>query len=119
MQRRRASRRDNRSPFRGKISAIWDPMLRTGFNDVAGSCGTNPTVLPRSRHHCRSLRPSTSRPAMANDPAVILAAAGSNPTTALAKVVLPEPDSPTTATNSPGDTARSRRSSATLGTAPG
>jgi hypothetical protein len=56
---------------------------------------------------------------MVNDPAVILAAAGSNPTTALAKVVLPEPDSPTTATNSPDDTARSTRSSATLGTAPG
>lgn len=93
-------------------------MVRTGFNDAPGSCGTNPTALPRSRHHWRSLRPTVSRPRMASEVAVTVAVGGSKPTTVFAKVVFPEPDSPTTATNSPTDTVKSMPSRATLGTAP-
>ena len=81
-------------------------MVRTGLSELPGSCGIRLTTAPRmeSSRFCdqfvmsvplRRMVPASTRPLPASRPRV-----------ACAVVVLPEPDSPTSATTSPGATLK-------------
>ena len=86
-------------------TTCW-PMRFTGFSEVAGSCGTKPTCGPRTRANCLSFQRVTSERPSKIRPPVRDADDGSSPSAARMTVVLPDPDSPTSATNSPGYTFR-------------
>lgn len=87
-------------------SLIWKPIFHSGLRFDIGSCGTMPISSPRSWRmrlpealamfsSWKTMLPSETRPFEASRPA-----------TAMAVVVLPEPDSPTIATVWPGYTVR-------------
>ena len=74
---------------------------------------TNPIRLARSAASCRSDKPATSKPVILTVPAV----GRSRLPITCSSVVLPDPDGPTTATNSPAHTVRlTSRSAVTGGT---
>ncbi|COW16194.1 Uncharacterised protein [Mycobacterium tuberculosis] len=68
-----------------------------------GSWNTVPIALPRNRDIALSASPNSSVPCSRTEPRTC-AYSGSRPTTAIAAADLPEPDSPTIATTSPGST---------------
>jgi len=80
-------------------SAIWSPTVNTGFSEVIGSWNTTEMSLPRTRRRCsigavsRSCRPNSTR---LSRPTTALS--GSSRTIDIADTLLPEPDSPTSAT---------------------
>ena len=82
-------------------SAIWSPTVYTGVSADIGSWNTVPILSPRMRDISASDMPSSSRPSRRADP-VTVAYSGSRPITAIAAADLPDPDSPTMATTSPG-----------------
>ena len=104
---RAAAVRRSASPCARSTSAICSPMRFTGFSETVGSCGTSPTDLPRTRRSCLSDHCATSSPPSRTRPPVIAPPGGRSPITACARVLFPEPDSPTTATTSPASIRRS------------
>ena len=90
------------SPLARSASRTWKPMDHTGLRLVMGSWGTNPISLPRRRCICLSEACAMSSPSNRMRPPVTRPVPGSRPMTALARVVFPEPDSPTMATLCPG-----------------
>jgi hypothetical protein len=67
-----------------------------------GSCGTSPISRPRSVDSRAGVGAVMSSPLNSIRPPVMRPEPGSRPSTAAAVVDLPEPDSPTMATRSPG-----------------
>ena len=80
-------------------------MVSTGFSAVIGSWKTMAMSLPRSRRIARSETLPTSWPLTTTWP-LMRAFLGSSRIAVMAVTDLPEPDSPTTATTSPGRTSR-------------
>ncbi len=99
--RLRASARRTSGLCTSMASAIWSPMVYTGVSADIGSWNMVPIDLPRIRDIAWSDSPSSSLPCKRTDPDTS-AYSGSSPMTAIAAVLLPEPDSPTMATTSPG-----------------
>ena len=89
-------------PLATRVSSTWKPMFHTGFRFDIGSCGTNPIRLPRMSSKALPRSFARSRPSNMMDPPVISPLPGSRSMIAWAVVDLPEPDSPTIATVSPG-----------------
>ena len=83
-------------------SLTWEPMRHTGLRLLIGSCGTRPIREPRIFSYCLRLSLLNSSPPSLIEPPVTLPVPGSRPSTAMAEVDLPEPDSPTMATHWPG-----------------
>ena len=84
-------------------SMIWRPILKTGLSEVIGSWKIMAISRPRTRRISSSDRVSSSLPSNLTLPAGMRAvASGSRRITASADTDLPEPDSPTIATISPG-----------------
>ena len=88
-----------------------------GFNETMGSWNTIPMPGPRSARRRRDGRAERSAPSNSTCPAVRATPPGSKPISARASIVLPLPDSPTTATNSPGAIDRDTSSSTRAGPA--
>ena len=93
-------------PLAFNVSRTWSPIFHTGFRLDIGSCGTMPMLLPRSSIIRFSLALEMSSPSNRICPAATRPLPGSRPIAASAVVDLPEPDSPTIATVSPGMTVR-------------
>ena len=85
-------------------SMIWSPILSTGLSEVIGSWKIMAISRPRMRRMSSSDRESRSCPPKRTLPAMRAVRAGSSRMTASADTDLPEPDSPTMATISPGRT---------------
>src|SRR6266550_3364505 len=87
-------------------SPIWKPTLRTGFSEVIGSWNTIETSEPRT---CRSSFFdifSRSLPLKYASPRTILpGGCGMSPRIDIVLTLLPEPDSPTMPSVSPGYTS--------------
>ena len=83
-------------------SVICRPILSTGLSEVIGSWKIMAISRPRMRRISSSESPSSSRPPKRIEPRVRAVPAGSSCMTASADTDLPEPDSPTIATISPG-----------------
>ena len=94
------------SPLAFSVSLTWKPIFHTGFRLDIGSWGTMPMELPRSSTIRFSLAWVMSSPSKMIWPPVTLPLPGSSPMADSAVVDLPEPDSPTMATVSPGITVR-------------
>lgn len=94
----------SRRPWMRRISPTWSPTVRTGFSDMVGSCGTRLTTRPRMAFQRAAGQPETSVPCRRMLPCSRWPLSAKRPITAWAVVVLPEPDSPTRATTSPGAT---------------
>ncbi len=105
----RASRSPRRRgpPCRASDSAISSPMVRSGSSETSASCITRPAKAPRTRRQSRSRQPSASRPSISKRVAEMRAPAPARPSRLRAVRLLPEPDSPTSATHSPGRMLRS------------
>ena len=86
-------------------SVSCSPILMTGLRAVIGSWKTMATRLPRRPRSCRGVSFEMALSATIVSP-VIRAVFGSSPRAVVAVTDLPEPDSPTRATTSPGLTAR-------------
>ena len=82
-------------------SAIWSPTVYTGVRADSGSWKTIEMPRPRTFVHCLSLLPSSSVPLNCTEP-VMRAERGSSPMTAIELTDLPDPDSPTMPSASPG-----------------
>ena len=111
----RAAGPDARS-WTSSASTIWAPTRITGLRPVIGSCGTSPIRLPRTPRRVRSSAAVMSRSRSMTDPDVMRPLSASSRLTDAARVDLPDPDSPTTATVSP--TATSRSTPRTASTSP-
>ena len=83
---------------------IWLPIFIVGFSERAGSWKTIAMLAPRWRRISASERPSSSSPSKRTEP-LTLAVSGSRAITARELTVLPEPDSPMTASVMPASTA--------------
>ena len=81
---------------------ICRPILSTGLSEVIGSWKIMAISRPRMRRISSSVSPRSSRPPKRMEPRVRAVPAGSSCMTASAETDLPEPDSPTIATISPG-----------------
>ncbi len=95
-------------------ATIW-PIRRSGLSALMGSWNTIATSRPRCERHRRSGAPASSAPASRIEP-VTRAASGASPISAEASTDLPQPDSPTMPTRSPG--AMDRLASRTAWAAP-
>jgi hypothetical protein len=87
------------------MSRIWRPMLSTGFSDVIGSWNTTDISRPRIARKRRGLAVRMSSPSSSIRPSVTCAFSGRRRISALIRVDLPQPDSPTTPTISPACTS--------------
>ena len=87
-------------------SAICLPMGMVGFRAVSGSWNTMEKSFPRSFRISRSEQWVMSRPSARMVPETMEARLGSSPMTLLHRMLLPQPDSPTSASTSPGATAK-------------
>ncbi len=84
-------------------SMICRPILSTGLSEVMGSWKIMAISRPRMRRISSSESSSSSRPRKRTDPLGMRAVpSGSSRMTASADTDLPDPDSPTMATISPG-----------------
>jgi hypothetical protein len=92
-------------------SVICAPTRIVGFSDRVGSWKTIAIEVPRCARICRSEMPTSSSPSNRIDPLTV-ADPGSSPITARALTVLPEPDSPITATVRARRTSHERPSTA-------
>ena len=84
-------------------SAICQPTVKTGLRAVEGSWKTIATSDPRMARSCSAETLSTFLPEMTTAPDRC-AVSGSRPRMDRAVTVLPDPDSPTMASTSPGET---------------
>ena len=89
------------SKWLSNISLIWKPTVSTGFKAVIGSWKISPISLPRTARSIGSRTPISSRPSRVALP-LTLAFCGNRPRIDMADTDLPDPDSPTTASTSPG-----------------
>ena len=89
-----------------KTSATWNPLVSTGLSAVIGSWKISPTSLPRTARSAACRAPISSLPRSFAEP-LVREFLGSRPRIPIAVTDLPEPDSPTTASTSPGLMARS------------
>lgn len=87
-------------------SAICLPMGMVGFRAVSGSWNTMENSVPRSFRISRSEQRVMSRPSARMVPETMEARLGSSFITLLHRMLLPHPDSPTSASTSPGATAK-------------
>ena len=76
-------------------SATWSPIVNSGFSDAIGSCRIIAIRLPRTCRISSSDFCTRSSPSNSILPLTIRAAAGRTRKMVRAKVLLPEPDSPT------------------------
>jgi hypothetical protein len=84
-------------------SMIWKPMVSTGFNEVIGSWKIIAMSRPRISRMPSSVSSSRLRPWNRMRPATMRPAGfASNRMIASDETDLPQPDSPTSATVSPG-----------------
>ncbi len=83
-------------------SVIWRPMLSTGFMLESGSWKIIAIFEPRILRSLSSGMPISSRPSNIALPPVLLTRLGSRPSSDSADTLLPEPDSPTRPSVSPG-----------------
>ncbi len=97
---------------------IWSPIRISGLSAVIGSWNTIAMRLPRRRRSRAAPTLSTFSPWSRISPAEGVKMGGRSPITALAVTDLPEPDSPTTQTISPGATSRLKPSMALARSAP-
>ena len=93
-------------------SMIWSPIRRTGFSALRGFCDTMPTRVPRVRRIATSSARNMSTPATSTVPERVTSARANAPTIERRIIVLPEPDSPTTPSASPGATSSDTPSTA-------
>ncbi len=104
-------------PWARRPSTICHPTVCTGFSAVDGSWNTIPTSRPRARRSSSAEMESTStapapvRSLRSTAPSVT-AVSGRRPRIVRAVTDLPDPDSPTMARISPGDTVRDTPSTA-------
>ena len=94
-------------PLARSDSLIWWPTFHTGLRFDIGSCGTRPISAPRRAVIRRLDAWVMSSPSKVIVPPVTWPPPGSSPMIECASVDLPEPDSPTMATVSPGKMSRS------------
>ncbi len=83
------------------VSTIWDPIVYTGFSAVIGSWKMTAIWAPRTLRICCGFRPVSSRPSSLMLPWIRLFS-GRRSRIAIELALLPEPDSPTRASTSPG-----------------
>ena len=81
-------------------------MVRVGLSDDIGSCEIRAMSLPRSRRMAASLSSVSSVPSNLTEPPAMDAPGGSSRMTDMPVIVFPEPDSPTSPTDSPAATVR-------------
>ena len=93
------------------ISAIWNPMVYTGFSAVIGSWKITAMSSPRRCRSTRSGAPTTCRSPSLIEPRTC-ELLGSKPIRLIATVDLPEPDSPTIASTSPAASVKEAPSTA-------
>ena len=86
-------------------STIWSPTVNTGFSAVIGSWKIMAMSLPRIFRKSFGSAPINSLPSKVTLP-VTTADLGSSPMMASEVTDFPEPDSPTTASTSPGRTSK-------------
>src|SRR5512132_80724 len=84
-------------------SLIWRPIVSTGFRLVIGSWKIIAICRPLSPRISRSFILSRSRPSKRAVPERTRPARGSSPSSASAVTLLPQPDSPTIPSVSPGE----------------
>src|SRR6185295_18027688 len=89
-------------PCRQAGSTTWSRMQREGSNDAAALCAMYDTVRPRKARSWRAPSESTSTSPMRTLPPLMRQPRRAWPISASAVVVLPEPDSPISASTSPG-----------------
>src|SRR5487761_1302001 len=94
------------------VSAICLPTVIVGFSEVSGSWKIIPISLPRTLRMSSWLSLLISRPASVMLPATIDPPVGSRFMMDSAVIVLPQPDSPTTPSVSPGSTCNDTPSTA-------
>ena len=92
-------------PCARRASAICRPTEWTGFIELIGSWKIIATSAPRRSRSVAADAPTSSRPSNRIDP-VTRAEGGSSRGTAMSDTDLPEPDSPTTPSTSPGSTVK-------------
>src|SRR5262249_10774308 len=96
-----------RGDFHFITSIVWVRIGNSGLKEPKGSCGMKVMRRPRtSLSTCRGGIASRSLPAKRIDPASRRALLARMPRIALARVVLPQPDSPTNPMTSPARTAK-------------
>ena len=91
-----------------KASAIWSPTRITGLSEVIGSWKTIADIAPAHVAHGRLVEGQEVRGAEHDPPDRADIPRGRRPMTAGPSIDLPEPDSPTTQSVSPGATVRQR-----------
>jgi hypothetical protein len=95
-----------------RLSAIWSPIVKTGFSEVIGSWKIMPTRLPRIRRNPASSSASMSSPSnRMRPPSTRAGGSGSRRIAESAVTLLPQPDSPTSPSVSPGAIAKDTSSS--------
>src|SRR5215467_7463328 len=110
------SRAARRGDFHFITSMVWVRIGNSGLKDPKGSCGMKVMIRPRiSLSACQRGIVSRSSPAKRIDPASRRALLAKMPRIALASVVLPQPDSPTSPMISPGRIVRLTPSSTRAG----
>ena len=117
---RARARRAAREPpsCRPIVSISWKATLNDGFRLVIGSWKIMAMSPPRSERRSRGDIDGSSRPSKASRSARTRPGASIRPSTPSAVTLLPEPDSPTMPTTSPGATVKLTSSTA-CSTAPG
>ena len=107
MARSRAARRSSPACTRSD-SPIWSPTVYTGFSEVIGSWKIIEMRLPRTSPMRASLACTRSSPRNSTRPARMRPGGeGMRRSSASAVMLLPQPDSPTTHSVSPGLTSKS------------
>ena len=101
--------------WKRKTSAIWNPTVFTGFNEVRGSWKIMEICAPRTLRSARASSSSRFRPMNSIRPPTILPGGDdTRPRMERAVTLLPQPDSPTSPRTSPRLTARSTPSTALI-----
>src|SRR4051812_28120774 len=106
-----------RSPWARMASSNWAPSWVTGFSAFMALCMTTDMSRQRTADSSRAVMVTRSRPLKTTLPSLIRAGGLSSCAIPNSIVDLPQPDSPTTPTNSPGWTSRSKESTARTGPA--
>ena len=89
-----------------RVSVIWKPIFKTGFRLLIGSWKIIEMSLPRTARISPSGSSRRSRPSNRTLPLTMRAVTlGKSRMSASAETDLPQPDSPTMATISPGRTS--------------
>ena len=93
------------APWARSTSRIWSPMRCIGLRFDIGSCGTRPICAPRRLLRSRSAIVVISAPSKRTEPPEMRPLLASSRLRLAAIVDLPDPDSPTIASVSPGSTS--------------